>query len=92
MSNISDKSDQEIDVNFSKKVKKTNIIAMSSVSFFMNFASGMIVSSCNNFLIGQLECSSVFLGIVRGGSEGLGNLVKVIFGMQIRETYFCGLS
>lgn len=63
------------------KIKKTNIIAMSVISFFMNFASGMIVSSANNFLIGQLNCSQEFLGIVRGGAEGMGNLFKIIFGM-----------
>jgi MFS family permease len=70
------------DDNFlDEKVKKTNIIAMSIISFFMNFASGMIVSSSANFLIGQLNCSQEFLGLVRGGAEGMGNLFKIIFGM-----------
>jgi MFS family permease len=64
-----------------EKIKKTNIIAMASTSFFMNFASGMIVSSANNFLSDKLNCSQEFLGIVRGGAEGMGNLFKIIFGM-----------
>lgn len=63
------------------KIKKTNIIAMASTSFFMNFASGMIVSSANNFLIDKLNSSNEFLGLVRGGAEGMGNLFKIIFGM-----------
>jgi MFS family permease len=81
MTNSYTKETSNDDNLLEEKVKKTNIMAMSTISFFMNFASGMIVSSATNFLIGQLNCSQSFLGIVRGGAEGMGNLFKIIFGM-----------
>lgn len=58
-----------------------NIWVMSLVSFFMNLSASLISSSANTFLISQMGCSLVFLGIVRGGSESIGYLLRVAIGM-----------
>lgn len=60
---------------------KSNIWAISLVSFFMNLSASLITSSANNFLLSEMNVSLVFLGMVRGAAEGLGHAFKVTSGI-----------